>query len=489
MTPIRRLFLIALVIFSPAATASTLLHLDVKRGNTLVASGVAALVADNHLLTSLALTSLGPDLVLSMPGNTQTLSATLIAQAEEHDLALLRTNGLTGSAFVLAREMPERGRTLDVVQRDNRLQRGVLLSHPGAVRISHSALYGINAYGAPALNNCGELIGINTAAVRGLLTRRLDSPALPLNAAPLNAVRSLLASQGLSPETATGTCLSQEAQLERASSQARESAEEQARLAALEEEVRQRNAELERAQKQIAEALAEQQRQLEAQSDSLDESQRSNEELEREKQRLIEAAEAIREDKEALESRQTELETQQQALEQALQGEQTRRQQLLRFGLPSIALLLVILLVTALTLRRRRRQLSETQQQSEQIREQLSAASQTWQDILLTGEDPDGQPLRLKINGTALVRSSQGQILGRHPQSADYVLNVAEISREHLHLQIKDDQLFIKDLGSRNGTRINDTKIPVDQPAALQDGDSLALGTIPFKVTFLGTDK
>lgn len=481
MQAIRRWGLSSLLLFSSAVLADPVMHLEVKRGSTLAASGVATLVADGYLLTSLTLTSLGKELLVSPPGSSESFAARLVAQSETEDLALLQVSGLAGTPIRLAREMPERGRTLDVVGRDKRKQRGVLLSEPTAQQVAHSAMYGQNAFGSPLLNNCGELVGINRAQARGLLNRRLDAPSLPLRAASLSAITELLASADVMQEQASERCLSQEEMLDQAGTEARESAEEQQRLIELQEQINQRNAELERARLEIEAALTEQQRQLEQQRTTLDEAERSKEELEQEKQRLLEAAEAIREDKEQLESKQSELEAQRETLEQQLQSTQANLQHVIYAGLGLLGLLIIAFAV----LRKRRKQLQQEQHLNALAREALDAASLTWQDILLSGEDPDGKTLRIKINGTALIRSNDGQIIGRHPASADYVINIPEVSREHLHLVIRDNRLMVVDLASRNGTHINGTRLEGNQPAELHDGDTLSLGTIELKVAFM----
>jgi len=53
------------------------------------------------------------------------------------------------------------------------------------------------------------------------------------------------------------------------------------------------------------------------------------------------------------------------------------------------------------------------------------------------------------------------------------------ISRQHFKLIVRDDRIRIKDLGSLNGTRVNDLEI---EEAELQKGDLISIGKMQLKV-------
>lgn len=57
------------------------------------------------------------------------------------------------------------------------------------------------------------------------------------------------------------------------------------------------------------------------------------------------------------------------------------------------------------------------------------------------------------------------------------------VSRLHCHLRFEGDLLLVIDLGSANGTFINDKKVLPDHPATLSDGDILRLGNLIIEVT------
>jgi len=56
------------------------------------------------------------------------------------------------------------------------------------------------------------------------------------------------------------------------------------------------------------------------------------------------------------------------------------------------------------------------------------------------------------------------------------------VSRLHCHLRFEGNTLLAIDLGSANGTFINDAKVLPDHPATLSDGDILRLGNLIIEV-------
>lgn len=57
------------------------------------------------------------------------------------------------------------------------------------------------------------------------------------------------------------------------------------------------------------------------------------------------------------------------------------------------------------------------------------------------------------------------------------------VSRLHVTVKLRDGQVFVEDLGSSNGTRINNTKIPSLVDYMIQHGDVISLGR--FKIQTL----
>ena len=80
----------------------------------------------------------------------------------------------------------------------------------------------------------------------------------------------------------------------------------------------------------------------------------------------------------------------------------------------------------------------------------------------------------------ATFRLTSGAIktVGRAPR-ADFILDVALVSRLHCRLTATDDTLEVLDLKSTNGTFVNDQRIEKAQLAA---GDRLRIGRVELTV-------
>lgn len=62
------------------------------------------------------------------------------------------------------------------------------------------------------------------------------------------------------------------------------------------------------------------------------------------------------------------------------------------------------------------------------------------------------------------------------------------VSRHHCQFQRVNNELQIKDLGSSNGTYLNDKRLPPHKPTTVCDGDQIRLGALNMSVSFsLGT--
>ena len=68
-------------------------------------------------------------------------------------------------------------------------------------------------------------------------------------------------------------------------------------------------------------------------------------------------------------------------------------------------------------------------------------------------------------------------VVGRH-QSADIVLQAAEISRKHAAFLLKDQALWVQDLNSSNGSFVNDLRIA--QETLLAQGDIVQFANLKF---------
>jgi pSer/pThr/pTyr-binding forkhead associated (FHA) protein len=91
----------------------------------------------------------------------------------------------------------------------------------------------------------------------------------------------------------------------------------------------------------------------------------------------------------------------------------------------------------------------------------------------------DGRRFEHEVEGDSLV-------VGRSSR-ADLALADRAMSREHARLQHGADGWVIEDLGSHNGTRVNEA--PIEGPHRLRDGDTVSLGGSVLVVEVKGEDE
>ena len=95
-------------------------------------------------------------------------------------------------------------------------------------------------------------------------------------------------------------------------------------------------------------------------------------------------------------------------------------------------------------------------------------------------EEGDGQPAGhtshwLVVSRRRVVLHEGDNIVGRDP-ATDVWLDAPSVSRRHSRIGIAEDGITIEDLGSKNGTTVNDG--PVTRPMALHDGDRVVFGSV-----------
>ena len=74
----------------------------------------------------------------------------------------------------------------------------------------------------------------------------------------------------------------------------------------------------------------------------------------------------------------------------------------------------------------------------------------------------------------------EGEVVIGRDESCQIRLATNEISRQHCRLMCEGDHVVVHDLGSRNGTLIND--VAVQGQAELQPGDILRVGPVAFQL-------
>lgn len=91
----------------------------------------------------------------------------------------------------------------------------------------------------------------------------------------------------------------------------------------------------------------------------------------------------------------------------------------------------------------------------------------------------------ISLKGDRTIRITKDvTVVGRRPEICDLVIPSDSISKIHCVISKTDGLLFVRDLGSTNGTRVNGQRVT---RGALLPGDELAIASIKFKV-HLGPD-
>lgn len=78
-------------------------------------------------------------------------------------------------------------------------------------------------------------------------------------------------------------------------------------------------------------------------------------------------------------------------------------------------------------------------------------------------------------------------LIGRGRES-DLSVDSLVVSRNHCRLDLIDGKVFITDLGSRNGTLVNDQFIPCNIPFELNNQSVFSIGPLTFQLEFQPTE-
>src|SRR5687767_3940796 len=99
-----------------------------------------------------------------------------------------------------------------------------------------------------------------------------------------------------------------------------------------------------------------------------------------------------------------------------------------------------------------------------------------------TARREDRAYVMVRIGDNADVRAIDAGaklVLGRG-DDADVVVDDTRASRRHVELSLRDGRLYVKDLGSRNGTRVGTAVLKSEERAVVR-GDEIVVG--PARVT------
>lgn len=123
---------------------------------------------------------------------------------------------------------------------------------------------------------------------------------------------------------------------------------------------------------------------------------------------------------------------------------------------------------------REKQKVPEEEERSEDT-QQLSDDDQ--KTVLLT-ELPAGYLISENDEEKIIEISGSGFVIGSLEEGTDYQLDAIGVSRRHAEFLLEEDSVWINDLGSTNGTKVNGRKV---QNQKLQDGDKITIAREEFR--------
>ena len=103
--------------------------------------------------------------------------------------------------------------------------------------------------------------------------------------------------------------------------------------------------------------------------------------------------------------------------------------------------------------------------------------------LALTGFDQQGSPIKILLYDKELSREQGGITVGRHHLLVDQVINEAQASKRHARFSRIKRDIFIEDLNSSNGTSINGASCAPFKPARISPGDMVNIGGTKLRVS------
>src|SRR5262249_26838533 len=100
----------------------------------------------------------------------------------------------------------------------------------------------------------------------------------------------------------------------------------------------------------------------------------------------------------------------------------------------------------------------------------------------LVGADSDGTKFEITVRLSQLRMKPAGLVIGRKAEQADLVLPHVSVSRRHALLASADQRLTLSDLGSLNGTFVNNRPALADHPLELAKGVVVRFGDVELTV-------
>ncbi len=104
----------------------------------------------------------------------------------------------------------------------------------------------------------------------------------------------------------------------------------------------------------------------------------------------------------------------------------------------------------------------------------------TW---TFSGIDTEGEKIEFMLCETQLEKSPRGITLGGSAKLSDLTLKDNSLTHRHARFSYKDNNLYVEDLNSFNGTEVDGVLLKPFEPRILSSDNTLTLGEIKFTFT------
>ncbi len=470
--------------------------------NRIVAEGSGFVVSDGYIVTNAHLLVDAESItVLSLKSGAEYVARLHDELRSDRNLALLRVTGLGLPPLYLSEQGIEVGRGVETLQVFGDTDVQVIVGSIGAYQsipviqeaettlslFQHNALIPSAGFGMPLFNECGDVIGMNVPDPTNETWpfQNLVNPTGSVSALMNKEIVTTLTALNISFTIVDEECPSaiERAELERANVEERLRALEQAtqdslnreRTARLTAEEAARSSQEETEAARAALLVSEQEKAI---SDSLHQAQTDS---------LQDAT------KDSLVRMESFADSVQTALQDSLKAESTQfssRIQEIKYA--AIGMLVVLLIGWFLYARKKKAQVSKASTRAHSAEREAEAARQAADKApvpapfkcVLDGTDNSGRTHVVNISELALGYAS-GVVLGRSPADAEYLIDHQEVSREHVRLTQDSGRLYVEDLDTLNGTKVNDQPLSPGNPLEINDDDRLEIGPVAFTVRLI----
>jgi hypothetical protein len=121
---------------------------------------------------------------------------------------------------------------------------------------------------------------------------------------------------------------------------------------------------------------------------------------------------------------------------------------------------------------------------SSKVRGRAAETDATWRFILITS-DPKQKLLRLEVVADTVIGRVGEDTMPPHLDLCEHFTTAQGISRRHALLRPTERELYLIDLGSTNGTFLNQKRLPPRTNHKVSDEDIISFANLHFKIMFV----